>query len=352
MGRVVQESNIGDKDTGTLSGGRVDPSGRRRTDGSPFRPPGRAAPARGPAFDTAVNPGGYLWWYIDAVSDDGDYALTIISFIGSVFSPYYAWAGRRDPQNHCSINVALYGKRGARWTMTERTSDAIACAPDMFTVGPSSIGWDGDTLVVSLDEIGCPLPKRVRGTVRISPTALPAQAFTLDPNSRHTWQPIAPHARIDVELSVPDLKWSGTAYVDSNFGDESLEDGFVDWTWSRAHRNDGCTVLYETAFRRGGFGLFGLQTDATGTCTLIEPPPASALPKTLWGVARTAHSDAGASARVKATLEDTPFYTRSLVTARIHGEDVEAVHESLDLNRFSAGWVRMLLPFRMPRRFL
>ena len=62
--------------------------------------------------------GGYAWWYVDALSDDGQHGLTLIAFIGSVFSPYYAWARRRgpaDPQNHCALNVALYGPGGNRW---------------------------------------------------------------------------------------------------------------------------------------------------------------------------------------------------------------------------------------------
>jgi carotenoid 1,2-hydratase len=29
---------------------------------------------------------------------------------------------------------------------------------------------------------------------------------------------------------------------------------------------------------------------------------------------------------------------------------VNAVHESLDLDRFSRRWVQLLLPFRLPRR--
>ena len=64
----------------------------------------------GPGFDAAVRPGGYAWWYVDAFSDDGRFGLTIIAFVGSVFSPYYAWRGRRDPLDHCAINVALYGR--------------------------------------------------------------------------------------------------------------------------------------------------------------------------------------------------------------------------------------------------
>ncbi len=56
---------------------------------------------------------GYAWWYVDALSDDGTNGITIIAFIGSVFSPYYALARRNgpaDPLNHCAINVAIYRK--------------------------------------------------------------------------------------------------------------------------------------------------------------------------------------------------------------------------------------------------
>ena len=73
-----------------------------------------ASPARGPRFDRPVPPGGYVWWYVDALSDDGRHGLTLIAFIGSVFSPYYAWraARRGDPLDHCALNVALYGAAG------------------------------------------------------------------------------------------------------------------------------------------------------------------------------------------------------------------------------------------------
>ncbi len=55
-----------------------------------------AAAARdgGPRFDAPVPAGGYAWWYVDALSDDGAHGLTIIAFIGSVFSPFYAWSRR------------------------------------------------------------------------------------------------------------------------------------------------------------------------------------------------------------------------------------------------------------------
>ncbi|HTW27289.1 MAG TPA: carotenoid 1,2-hydratase, partial [Acetobacteraceae bacterium] len=67
-------------------------------------------------------PDGYAWWYVDAISDDRCHGLTVIAFIGSVFSPYYAWARRRgaaDPHAYCAVNVLLHGP-ARRWTMTER----------------------------------------------------------------------------------------------------------------------------------------------------------------------------------------------------------------------------------------
>jgi carotenoid 1,2-hydratase len=52
---------------------------------------------------------------------------------------------------------------------------------------------------------------------------------------------------------------------------------------------------------------------------------------------------------VISTLEDTPFYARSVVRTRLLGEPVTAMHESLSLDRFSALWVQAMLPFRIPR---
>ena len=56
------------------------------------------------------------------------------------------------------------------------------------------------------------------------------------------------------------------------------------------------------------------------------------------------------AARVLRTLEDTPFYSRSMI---VSGNDINhgsAIHESVDLDRFASRWVQTLLPFKMPRR--
>jgi len=146
-------------------------------------------------FTTVVDAGGYVWWYLDAISDDGLSGLTIIAFIGNVFSPYYARArrhGRSDPTDHIALNVALYGKGGKRWSMTERGKHALRRDRHRLKIGPSGLHMDGDDLVIRIEEMAVPLPRRLQGEVRIRPITQTEKIFALDQNGRHRWRPIAP----------------------------------------------------------------------------------------------------------------------------------------------------------------
>ena len=80
-----------------------------------------------------------------------------------------------------------------------------------------------------------------------------------------------------------------------------------------------------------------------------NPPPRGRLPRTLWGVRRNARSEDGDPRLIK-TLEDTPFYVRSMVGTTLQTLPVVAIHESLSLTRVANPIVRAMLPFRMPRR--
>lgn len=281
------------------------------------------------------------------MSDDGRHGLTVIALIGSVFSPYYAWSGRRDPLNHCAFNVALYGAGGHRWAMTERPRGALKCSQSKLSIGPSAITWDGTALTLAIDEVTAPLPSRIRGTVRITPPALNRRQFTLDLAGRHRWRPIAPQARVAVSLNTPALAWSGSAYVDTNSGDEPLEHAFTRWDWSRAHVGADTAVLYDVTHRNGAQTSIAVRFAPEGTSQDFPPPPRVPLANTLWRVKRGTQSDG--DAKVVETLEDAPFYVRSVIAAHLLGQPVTAMHESLDLDRFATNWVKCLLPFRMPR---
>ena len=155
------------------------------------------------AFDTPVAPGGYAWWYIDALSDDGQHGLTLIAFVGSVFSPYYARARKRshglaDPLNHCALNVALYAGPGAKaptgWAMTERGRGAVQQSASRLVIGPSALHWDGNALTVTINEITTPWARALRGVVRLYPSAVLPGSYALDAAGRHHWCPLAPCA--------------------------------------------------------------------------------------------------------------------------------------------------------------
>lgn len=289
------------------------------------------------------------------MSDDGRAGLAIIAFVGSVFSPYYAWARARsaaaDPANHCAVNVALYGPRGDRWAMTERGRAATRRAAQRLQIGPSAIVQQGDALVIHIDEITAPWPSRLRGVVRVACEPSEERSFALDAEARHRWHPIAPRARVEVEFEAPALRWAGSGYFDSNSGERPLEDDFVRWDWSRARLSGHRSVVLYDVIRRDGTAL-DLSLDfepARGPREFVAPPPV-ALPASRWGIARGTRSDAGTTPRILRVLEDSPFYARSLVEAQLLGQPVVAMHESLSLDRFRAGWVQALLPFRMPRR--
>ncbi len=266
-----------------------------------------------------------------------------------MFSPYYAWArrrGRGDPLDHVGLNVALYGPRGKRWAFTERGRDALSRSASRLAIGPSELVRDGDGLTVRIHEVTVPFPSRIHGTVRVLPAAEETRVWALDGPQRHRWMPIAPRARVEVVLERPALHWSGTAYCDANAGDRPLEDDFIRWDWSRAHRAGATDLLYDARLRTGVRTCLALRHGNAGI-EERDPPPVAPLPRTLWRLERTTRAGPRDDARVLRTLEDTPFYARSLL--RLGGAETPAMHESLALDRFRAPLVQLMLPFRMPR---
>ena len=233
--------------------------------------------------------------------------------------------------------------------MTERGHRMLDRDTDRLTIGPSALQWDGDRLTVEIDEIAVPLPRRIRGRVRLIPETLSHRPFVLDGQERHRWWPLAPVSRIEVELDRPALRWSGPAYLDCNAGEEALETAFRSWTWSRAAHTKGATVAYDARRRDGSDISLGLDFDRRGQVREIELPPPTRLKSGFWGVHRAARCDRGDVQLVR-TFEDAPFYTRSQLSGRLCGRQVAAVHESLDLDRFAMPLVKLMLPFRMPRR--
>ena len=272
-----------------------------------------------------------------------------------MFSPYYAWSrrhGSADPLEHAALNVALYGRDGRRWTMTERGAARVERDASSLRIGPSALHWDGTALTITIDEVTAPWPRAVRGTVRVTPGAWFDEHHALDSAGRHHWWPIAPCARVEVDLERPASRWQGHGYLDSNRGSAPLESDFARWHWSRARTADGHTaVLYDVTRRDGSDLSMALRFDpSTAKAIPFETPARVALERTAWGITRETRSEDASETAVESSFENGPFYARSLVRSRLFGQPAQAVHESLDLDRFASPWVQAMLPFRMPRR--
>lgn len=317
-------------------------------------------------FDQPVCPGGYAWWYVDALSDDGAHGLTIIMFVGSVFSPRYAKARRHDaqhadPERFCAVNVSLYDIAHGHsvWSLTEHPRferDATS-----LRVGASSMRWaESGELHVQISEHqtqffgrrGAPLC----GHIRLRPTGSFGPRIELDrwqPEPRHRWYPIAPHARVEVEFEAPQLRFCGSGYHDANEGDEGLEHAFRSWNWSRCELGDHTVIAYDVVDLHGSpharAWRFGPETAAIEDIPEHALGPAGVLPATQWRVPRAIRSDRAQSPQLRCTLEDSPFYARSLVDVQLGGHSGIAIHESISLQRFASGWVRFLLPFKIRR---
>jgi carotenoid 1,2-hydratase len=303
-----------------------------------------------PEFAQPIPRRGYVWWYVDGLSEDGMRAFVIIAFIGSVFSPAYALArrhGNPDPLDYCAFNVVSYGPEGRRWAFTEWGA-RVSRSRDALRIGPNSLAWNDEGLTIRFDELTAPFGSRLRGVVRLRPSRVHDHEHTLEHDGQHTWRPITTLARLEVKLASPPLEWRGSGYFDTNRGAVPLEETFSEWSWSRSRLRGGATVLYDLSPRKEARRELCLRFDASGHSSHVQPPPIVVLPSTGWRIRRRTRADGGRGDVVK-TLEDTPFYARSIIRTRLLGDDVLTLHESLSLDRFDRRWVQRLLPFRMRR---
>ncbi len=251
--------------------------------------------------------------------------------------------------NHCCINVATYGP-GGRFAMTDRGRGALDRTPETLTVGPSSMRWDGDRLIVEVDEISSP-PRvsRMRGRITFIPDAVTGAEIALTPDRAHLWRPVAPSGRIEVDLG-PGGTWTGHGYHDFNAGTRALEADFSYWTWGRYPLSDGTKIFYDATLRDGTRTGAALGIARDGTVIEVDAPPVAPLARSGWRVRRETRADEGYRPQQVLPMLDTPFYTRASVRTRIDGQESVGMHEALDLDRFRGPWLMPLLAVRVPRR--
>ncbi len=202
-------------------------------------------------------------------------------------------------------------------------------------------------LTIVIDEVGMPLPFRVKGSVRLTPKMRTRDIYELDDLGRHFWSPIAPQADVEVTLDHPQLCGADMDTSTPTGARSPWKMTFVRWDWSRLSTAE--VWSFSTMSPERTARIMCSRSRLTGA-ELHCPSPLQRriLPSTgIWRIGRAMRLDPSLRTPAILTLEDTPFYARSLVRT-FRGD--EGVHESLDLTRFTRPIVQAMLPFRMPRR--
>lgn len=235
--------------------------------------------------------------------------------------------------------------------MTDRGTSALRTSADQFTVGPSSMTWTGDNLIIDINEVSSlPLISRMRGQITVTPSPITDVELPLTPDGAHVWRPFAPVSRINVNLEAKGWQFDGHGYFDSNFGTRPLETDFSYWTWGRYPTQAGATCFYD-ATRRDGTSLeAAVAFDDNGSARMTDAPPRTPFKRTLWALRRETRADPGTTPRQTKAMLDAPFYSRSVVETQINGERTQGVHEALDLNRYASPLLKPMLAVRVPRR--
>ena len=126
-------------------------------------------------------------------------------------------------------------------------------------------------------------------------------------------------------------------------GDEPIDVPFIEWDWARMGLASGhAAVVYDVRQKQAPDRVLALRFAPDGGVEQFDAPPRHLLPRTLWRLAPTMRSETAPMRRQ--WLEDTPFYARAVLDARVCGQPVVAMHETLDVGRLATRAVRRTHP--------
>ncbi|MFW5968319.1 MAG: hypothetical protein ACOCV2_12410 [Persicimonas sp.] len=231
--------------------------------------------------------GGFLWWYLDLVDEQGDGLVLIWSF-GLPFLPGYADAARRGCAPAAgarpSLNLSVYRQRALDfYLLREFDRERVAWHPDRdrWKFGETEIRRELDDdrvqLHVELDcaVTGCAEP--ITGEIHFEgarrKTSGEEEAAERG-RLTHDWSPQSGPASARARLRQGGRGWdlSGRAYHDRNGGSRPLHDLGIDvWIWGRAPLPDR-ELIYYLLWGDGGRApvCVGMTVDEDGTTDVID----------------------------------------------------------------------------------
>lgn len=286
-------------------------------------------------------PGAYEWWYFDAVSDCGDWALSCIWFLGNPFSPYYRQAARgipADPYAHNALFFALYRQgRLHAYHFTRFPASLVSAAeavPLCLEFGPNTLlmAKNGEWRLALADENGN--GRSLAAALIFTGPPLSGGSDEEAPrDGDHSWLPIAPFCRVAGQITLREahnpgaetISFTGTGYHDHNWGRLPFDAAIRDWSWARAALpRERSVILYHVQPHHGSAVSHLLLFDA-GSLMYHDAQANVRLDRPVWNGFGTRYfsrlSVGGAGFHVAfqfgRRLDSSPFYVRALCHAEL-----------------------------------
>ncbi len=332
--------------------------------------------------DQAVlhSPGGFTWFYVDLVDDQGRGATVIWSW-GLPFLPGYVQAARVGrpelPINRPSVNVVVYGAGRERfYLLSELPAQDCQWSADgrSWRLGDCFFEWTDTAhgagsvptraLQARLD-LALPTGGRVTGELQVSGKLrrdCPGGPASADPAGTHRWTPMVAATRGCLELRTPggELRVEGRAYHDRNSAARPLTAlGIERWWWGRLALPGRDVIFYRLIPSQPGARPRDLvvEVGADGSCRAREDAEITVgrLRRSTWGLrwptSATFLDPDGVPVHVdvSALLDNGPFYQRYLLRGRCGADEAYGVGEIVVPDRVDSDLLRPLVRMRVHR---
>jgi len=339
--------------------------------------------------DDTLSPGGYQWWYFDAIDVKRGYKAVVIFYASNPFSTQYIEhlsnsKGKINPNNYPALSISIYkGKETIFYSFTEfsQRDFSFVNEPYLLSIGNSNIRkniCDGELIyhltlseeLPSGDSIDADLlftsPENTPQLQSKPTSGSSTKNVQAGESSTHVWNLIQPLATVSGQINVTDstqraqsISFEGSGYHDQNTGMEPMKESFKDWYWGRFHFEDYTLIYYamnqsvdsNKSMATGGSKnyhawLFDSELNVCRTSNRFEM---RSLMPNIFGliskrVIQITSDDWEATIQQPAPIDNGPFYQRFVANAIMHLPDENSILAS-------TGFTEYIKPSRIYSRF-